>query len=222
MTTAMASLLVANGVTVTYGGQRPVLQEVSAIAEPGRLLAVTGPPGAGKTTLLRALAGLIRPVGGAVTVEGAPLRDRDHAVARRIVLIPQDNGLASILTAAENITLALLADAATPADARRGTADALIRLGLAAQADQLVEELSAGQQQRTAIARGLALRGDVLLADEITSELDARRKRLVLDLLRAEAERGAAVIFATTDPATAAGCDAELHLIAGRGEMIRL
>ncbi len=176
MTTTMASLLVANGVTVTYGGQRAVLQEVSAIAEPGRLLAVTGPPGAGKTTLLRALAGLIRPIGGAVTVEGAPLRDRDHAVARRIVLIPQDNGLASILTAAENITLALLADEATPADARRGTMEALVRLGLDAQADQLVEELSAGQQQRTAIARGLALRGDVLLADEITSELDARNQ----------------------------------------------
>jgi putative ABC transport system ATP-binding protein len=222
MTTTMASLLVANGVTVTYGGQRAVLQEVSAIAEPGRLLAVTGPPGAGKTTLLRALAGLIRPIGGAVTVEGAPLRDRDHAVARRIVLIPQDNGLASILTAAENITLALLADAATPADARRGTTEALVRLGLAAQADQLVEEMLAGQQQRTAIARGLALRGDVLLADEITSELDARNRQLVLDLLRAEAERGAAVIFATRDPVAAAGCDAELHLIAGRGEMVRL
>lgn len=222
MTTTMASLLVANGVTVTYGGQRAVLQEVSAIAEPGRLLAVTGPPGAGKTTLLRALAGLIRPIGGAVTVEGAPLRDRDHAVARRIVLIPQDNGLASILTAAENITLALLADEATPADARRGTTEALVRLGLDAQADQLVEELSAGQQQRTAIARGLALRGDVLLADEITSELDAWNRQLVLDLLRAEAERGAAVIFATRDAVGAAGCDAELHLIAGRGEMVRL
>jgi putative ABC transport system ATP-binding protein len=222
MTTTMASLLVANGVTVTYGGQRAVLQEVSAIAEPGRLLAVTGPPDAGKTTLLRALAGLIRPVGGAVTVEGAPLRDRDHALARRIVLIPQDNGLAAMLTAAENITLALLADGATPADARRGTVQALVRLGLAAQADQLVEEMSAGQQQRTAVARGLALRGDVLLADEITSELDARCRQLVLDLLRAEAERGAAVIFATRDPVAAASCDAELHLIAGRGEMVRL
>ena len=222
MTTTMASLLVANGVTVTYGGQRAILQEVSAIAEPGRVLAVTGPPGAGKTTLLRALAGLIRPVGGAVTVEGAPLRDRDHAVARRIVLIPQDNGLASILTAAENITLALLADAATPSDARRGTVEALVRLGLAAQADQRVEEMSAGQQQRTAIARGLALRGDVLLADEITSELDAPSQQHVLDLLRAEAERGAAVIFATRDPVAAAGCDAELHLIGGRGEMVRL
>jgi putative ABC transport system ATP-binding protein len=222
MTTMMASLLVANRVTVTYGRQRPVLQEVTAVAEPGRLLAVTGPPGAGKTTLLRALAGLVRPVGGAVTVEGAPLRDRLHAVARRIVLIPQDNGLAPVLTAAENITIALLADGATPAEARRRTDAALGRVGLVAQADHLVEELSAGQQQRTAIARGLALRGDVLLADEITSELDAPNRQCVLDLLRAEAERGAAVIVATRDPAAAAGCDAELHLIDGRGQMIRV
>lgn len=222
MTTTMASLLFADRVTVTYGRQRPVLQEVSAVAEPGRVLAVTGPPGAGKTTLLRALAGLIRPAGGSVTVEGAPLRDRDHAVARRIVLIPQDHGLASILTAAENITIALLADAAAPADARRGTAEALARLGLTGLSDQLVEELSAGQRQRTAVARGLALRGDVVLADEITSDLDARDCRRVLDLLRAEAERGAAVILATRDPDAVAGCDAELRLIDGRGEIVRL
>jgi len=221
MTTTMASLLVADRVTVTYGGARPVLQEVTAVAEPGRVLAVTGPPGAGKTTLLRALAGLIRPAGGAVTVEGAPLRDRDHAVARRIVLIPQDNGLASMLTAAENLTIALLADAAAPADARRGTSEALARLGLTAHADHLVEDLSAGQQQRTAVARGLALRGDVVLADEITSDLDGRNGRRVLDLLHEEAERGAAVIFATRDSEAAAGCDAELRLIDGRGETIR-
>jgi putative ABC transport system ATP-binding protein len=222
MTTMMARLLFADRVTVTYGGTRPVLHEVSAVAEPGRVLAVTGGPGAGKTTLLRALAGLIRPAGGVVTVEGAPLRDRDHAVARRIVLIPQDNGLASILTAAENITVALLADGAAPADARRGTAEALARLGLTGQADQLVEELSAEQQQRTAVARGLALRGDVVLADEVTSDLDARNRRQVLDLLHAEAVRGAAVVLATRDSEAVAGCDAELRLIDGRGEMIRL
>jgi putative ABC transport system ATP-binding protein len=221
MTTTMASLLVADRVTVTYGGARPVLQEVTAVAEPGRVLAVTGSPGAGNTSLLRALAGLIRPAGGAVTVEGAPLRDSDHAVARRIVLIPQDSGLASMLTAAENITIALLAGAAAPADARRETTEALARLGLTAHADHLVEDLSAGQQQRTAVARGLALRGDVVLADEITSDLDGRNGRHVLDLLHAEAERGAAVIFATQDSEAAAGCDAELRLIDGRGEMIR-
>ncbi|MFY1636641.1 ABC transporter ATP-binding protein [Solwaraspora sp. WMMB335] len=108
----------------------------------GRLLAVTGPSGAGKTTLLSAMAGILQPLSGAVTLGGEPLRGRDHAVAR-----------------------------------------------------------------------ALALRGDVLLADEVTSELDAANRQVVLELLRAEADRGAAVVFATHDPEAAAACDAELHLL---------
>jgi putative ABC transport system ATP-binding protein len=142
-------------------------------------------------------------------------------VAERVVLVPQDNGLAAILTAAENLQVVLLAAGLAPADARRSTVAALDRLGLGPQADQLVEELSGGQQQRTAIARGLALQGDVLLADEVTSELDAQNRQKVLELLHAEAERGAAVVFATHDPEAAAACDAELHLVDGRGSLVR-
>jgi putative ABC transport system ATP-binding protein len=138
-----------------------------------------------------------------------------------VVLVPQDYGLAMILTAAENLQVVLMAQGLDPAQARRLTAESLDRLGLAAQADQLVEELSGGQQQRTALARGLALRGDVLLADEVTSELDAQNRAKVLDLLHAEARRGAAVVFATHDPEAAAACDAELHLIDGRAELLR-
>ncbi|MBX6357315.1 MAG: ATP-binding cassette domain-containing protein [Micromonosporaceae bacterium] len=183
------------------------------------MLAVTGPSGAGKTTLLSAMAGLLRPVRGTVAVDGTPLRDRDHAVSQRVVLVPQDNGLAAILTAEENLHVVLIAAGLPPVEARRVTAQALDRLGLSGQANQLVEELSGGQQQRTAIARGLALRGDVLLADEVTSELDAANRQRVLDLLREEAERGAAVVFATHDPEAAATCDAELHLVDGRASL---
>jgi putative ABC transport system ATP-binding protein len=213
--------LVVEQVTVAYGRDRPVLRDVSAAAVPGRVLAVTGPSGAGKTTLLWAMAGLLRPAAGAVTVDGVPLRDRDHAVSQRVVLVPQDNGLATVLTAGENVQVALMAAGAGPGDARRRTAESLDRLGLSGQADQLVEELSGGQQQRTAIARGLALRGDVLLADEVTSELDAANRQRVLELLREEAARGAAVVFATHDPEAAATCDAELHLVDGCAELVR-
>jgi putative ABC transport system ATP-binding protein len=211
----------ADEITVAYRPGRPVLHGVSVTAMPGLMLAVTGPSGAGKTTLLSALAGLVRPVAGTVTVDGAPLRDRDHAVARRIVLIPQDNGLAAILTAEENLQVALIAVGTAPMEARRATAESLERLGLSGQADQLVEELSGGQQQRTAIARGLALQGEVLLADEVTSELDAANRQRALELLREEARRGAAVVFATHDPEAAAFCDAELHLVDGRADLRR-
>jgi putative ABC transport system ATP-binding protein len=217
----MTKTVVVDRVTVAYTPDHPVLQDVSATAWPGRVLAVTGPSGAGKTTLLSAMAGLLRPAAGSVTVDGEPLRDRDHAVAQRVVIIPQDNGLAAILTAGENLQVALIANGVKPADARRLTSESLDRLGLAGQADQLVEELSGGQQQRAAIARGIALRGDVLLADEVTSELDAANRQRVLDLLHDEARRGAAVVFATHDPEAAAACDAELHLIDGRAEVIR-
>lgn len=203
-------------VTVAYRKGVPVLRDVSVSVAPGQLLAVTGPSGAGKTTLLSAMAGLLRPERGSVTVDGTPLRDRDHAVSQRVVLVPQDNGLATILTAEENLQVALVSAGLAPAEARRLTVQALDRLGLSGQAGQLVEELSGGQQQRTAIARGLALRGDVLLADEVTSELDAANRQRVLELLREEAERGAAVVFATHDPEAAATCDVELHLVDGR------
>jgi putative ABC transport system ATP-binding protein len=203
-------------ITVAYRRDVPVLTDVSVAVAPGQLLAVTGPSGAGKTTLLSAMAGLLRPARGSVAVDGTPLRDRDHAVAQGVVLVPQDNGLAAILTAEENLQVALISGGLAPAEARRLTAEALDRVGLSGQADQLVEELSGGQQQRAAIARGLALRGDVLLADEVTSELDAANRQRVLDLLRAEAGRGVAVVFATHDPEAAATCDAELHLVDGR------
>jgi putative ABC transport system ATP-binding protein len=213
--------LTVDGADIAYGSGAPVLRGVSVQARPGELLAITGTSGAGKTTLLSAMAGLLRPAKGQVLVDGEPVGDRDHAVALGVVLIPQDNGLAAILTAAENISVAVIATGGSPADARRRTAESLEPLGLSGQANQLIEELSGGQQQRTAIARGLALRGDVLLADEITSELDAANRQRVMELLRSEADRGAAVVFATHDPEAAAVCDHELHLVDGEAIWVR-
>jgi putative ABC transport system ATP-binding protein len=207
--------LVADRVTIAYGKDRPVVRDVSLSVSSGRILAVTGASGAGKTTLLSALAGLLRPVAGEVTLDGLAVRGRDHAVEQRVVLIPQNNGLAPILTAFENVHVALLSAGAPVNEARRLSTEALATLGLEGQAEQLVEELSGGQQQRAAIARGLALRGNVIIADEITSELDAANRQNVLRLLRVEADRGAVVVLATHDPQAAAVCDDELHLVDG-------
>ena len=213
--------LTVEGADLAYGDGVPVLTGVTVTARPGELLAITGTSGAGKTTLLSAMAGLLPPAAGRVLVDGDPLLDRDQGVKLGVVLIPQDNGLAAILTAAENISVAVIATGGTPAEARRRTAESLEPLGLSGQANQLIEELSGGQQQRTAIARGLALRGDVLLADEITSELDAANRQRVMELLRSESDRGAAVVFATHDPEAAAACDRELHLVDGEAVWVR-
>jgi putative ABC transport system ATP-binding protein len=184
-------------------------------------VAVTGPSGAGKTTLLWVLAGLVTPARGRVEVAGEPVRDRDQISAAGVVLVPQDNALASVLTATENVLVPLLAVGVDPEDAMARTEVALEAVGLGSAGNQLIEELSGGQQQRVAVARGLAQRGGAVLADEPTSELDAVNRARVVLLLRAEADRGAAVVLATHDPEAAAECDAELHLDAGVATWVR-
>ena len=210
----------ARGVHVAYEGHE-VLRGIDLSARPGRIVAVTGPSGAGKTTLLWALAGLVRPDEGSVHVGDAPAADRDTTSAAGVVLIPQDNALASVLTASENVLVPLLAAGVEPEASQQRAAEALDQVGLATAGDQLIEELSGGQQQRVAVARGLAQRGRVVLADEPTSELDAANRARVVALLRTEADRGAAVVLATHDPEAAAECDAELHLDAGEATWVR-
>ena len=185
------------------------------------MVAVTGPSGAGKTTLLWTLAGLVRPAQGKVEIDGAVPQDRDETSAAGVVLIPQDNALASVLTASENVIVPLLAAGVPPAEAAQRAEEALESVGLGTAGSQLIEELSGGQQQRVAVARGLAQRGSAVLADEPTSELDAVNRARVVLLLRAEADRGAAVVLATHDPDAAAECDAELHLDAGEATWVR-
>lgn len=211
----------ADHITLSYVDGHPVLRDISLLTFPGRMLAVTGPSGAGKTSLLWALAGLVRPKSGTVSVNGRPLTGARQALSAGVVLIPQDNGLAATLTASENIHIALVARGIKPEEAEVRVTKALEDLGLSDQADQLVEELSGGQQQRTAVARGIALQANILLADEITSELDASNREKVLELLQLQASRGAAVVFATHDPQAAAACHAELHLRDGVGELVR-
>ncbi len=212
--------IIARDVHVGYDGHE-VLAGVDLRAVPGRMVAVTGPSGAGKTTLLWVLAGLVRPQRGEVLVAGEVPRDRDHTSAVGVVLIPQDNALASVLTATENVVVPLLAGGVAAKDAGPRAAAALESVGLGAAGNQLIEELSGGQQQRVAVARGLAQQGAVVLADEPTSELDAVNRAKVVALLRAEADRGAAVVLATHDPDAAAECDAELHLDAGEATWVR-
>jgi putative ABC transport system ATP-binding protein len=88
-------------------------------------------------------------------------------------------------------------------------------VGLTDLSDRLVEQLSGGQRQRVAVARALVVGPGLLLADEPTAELDAANRDRIVVQLRAEADRGAAVVLATHDPEVAARCDAEIHLVDG-------
>lgn len=215
-----AARLEARELTVTYGELRAV-DGVSLQVPAGRLVAVTGESGAGKSSLLWALAGAVRPQSGVVLVDGAEIAGPDAARAAGVALMPQSFGLATVLTAAENIVLPLL-DAGVPAgEAERRAADALAAVGLDDIGWHLVDELSGGQRQRVAFARMLAGRPGVLLADEPTSALDHRNRERTMALLRAAAEAGAAVLVATHDPEVAELADAELQLDAGRAAWVR-
>lgn len=216
----MSAALDISEVSVRFGNYE-ALRDVNVCVEPGTMLAVTGASGAGKTTLLWTAAGLLSPETGTVSYGYTNISGRDAALEHGGVLIPQGNGLATVLTAHENVVVALLAGGYDAEQAIARADEMLSKLGIAQYSDQLVEELSGGQRQRVAIARGLAKQASVLCADEITSDLDSDNRDIAVDLVRQEADKGAAVVFATHDSKVAAVCDVELQLKDGRAQFVR-
>ncbi|EAP99875.1 putative ABC transporter ATP-binding protein [Janibacter sp. HTCC2649] len=195
-------------VTVTYG-EVTALHAVSLVAAPGEFVAITGHSGAGKTTLINAIGGIVPLASGAIDLGRGSGHSLDPSA---VAIIPQGNGLASVLTAYENVLAPLRARGHDPKDAAARATQALVSVGLGESGTHLVEELSGGQQQRAAVARGLAIGARVLLADEPTSELDHDNRERVLDLMRAQADAGAIVIMTTHDPEAAARADRVIEL----------
>ena len=177
---------------------------------------MTGPSGSGKTTLLHLLAGLELPDGGAVTVEGADLTALDRtgrAALRRakIAYVGQQAGLVPHLSALENVELALALRGIS--DGRLQALAALDSVGLAERAAQRVARLSQGERARVAIARAVASRPRLLLADEPTSRVDGANAIAVAILLaRLARDTGAAVVCATHDPLVIEQADGRLVL----------
>jgi putative ABC transport system ATP-binding protein len=205
-------VLKAEGLAYEKAGQ-VIVTGIDVAVEAGKSLAVVGPSGSGKTTLLALLSGLYTPSKGKVEFAGAPLTGSGPPPGMAVVL--QNYGLVSLLTAAENIEVALRAQGQTPSESIPAARSALAQVGLEPQADQLVEELSGGQQQRTAVARALALQPQLLIADEPTAELDANARANVLARMFGVTHDGGALILATHDPEVAERCDniLELHRI---------
>ena len=204
--------LTADRVSYARGG-RTILADVTLSAFAGEAVAVTGPSGSGKSSLLALLAGLEGPDSGSVRVDGQQLCAQ---VPDGFGLVLQGYGLVSVLTAAENVEVALQGRGLSRDEVRDRAAAALEAVGLGPSADHLVEQLSGGQQQRVATARALAVDPAVLLADEFTAELDADSRTRMLALVLGVARRGGLVVIATHDPEVAGACHREVRLVDGR------
>jgi putative ABC transport system ATP-binding protein len=206
-------MLEARGLRYVRDGQL-ILAGLDVMVEPGESLAVTGPSGSGKTSLLAILSGLTAPTAGEVFIDGTRLTGF-AGPARGVAVVLQGYGLVALLTAAENIEVALRALGRPPTAARGALAD----VGLDGHADQLVEELSGGQQQRVAVARALALRPRLLIVDEPTAELDPASRAVVLARIFEVTAHGGALVMATHDPEVAERCDRILDLRVAAGSL---
>ena len=196
--------------------------DVDLDVEPGELVLLRGPSGSGKTTLLNLLGGLDRPTSGQVQIAELELSTADDdALARlrstRLGFVFQSFALLPMLTAAENIEVPLRVVRAEPEAREERVRELLELVGLAGHANQRPDELSGGQQQRVGIARALANRPDLLIADEPTGQLDSRTAIAMMQLIAELVhQQGAAAIVSTHDPQLAAFADRGLELHDGR------
>ena len=192
-------------------GRTAVFADVSFTVARGELVEITGPSGAGKTTLLRLIHGQLRPSKGQVWVEGRGLhrfwRRGLGRIRREVAFIYQEQRLLPRLNALENLVYALmLVDPTVPyGRIRRRALEALAAFGLAGRRKAYPSQLSAGERQRVAVARALAGRPRVLLADEPLAAIDEQNGKIVKRLLEDAAAAGTTVIVATHEPTFKAG-----------------
>jgi putative ABC transport system ATP-binding protein len=219
------TVLRAAAVSRVYGsGDREVtaVDDVSLELRAGELVVLKGRSGSGKTTLLGMLGGLDRPTRGQVwldDIEMSAAAESELVAARRTRLgfVFQTFGLLPVLSAAENVEIPLRLAGVAPAERGARVHELLDLVGLTKHADQRPSELSGGQQQRVGIARALAMRPGVLLADEPTGQLDSGTAATIMDLLVSLVhDEGVAAIVATHDPLLVARADRVLELHDGR------
>lgn len=221
-------LIDARNLTLSLG--RPparvdILRGIDVRVRTGESVALLGPSGSGKSSLMAVLAGLERPSGGTVTVDGLDFATLDEdalAIARRgrIGIVLQAFHLLPTMTALENVAVPL--ELAGDRDAFARATDELAAVGLGHRTGHYPAQLSGGEQQRVAIARALAGRPALLFADEPTGNLDTATGHAIMDLLFARhAASGTTLFVITHDPALAARCGrviqlADGHIVADR------
>ena len=217
----MTIVIEARNVVFSFG-KTPALRGASIAVDAGEILAIMGPSGSGKSTLLHCLAGILVPDSGEILFDGArvdSLTETERSALRRdrFGFVFQFGQLVPELTAAENVALPLLLSGIRRTEALRKAYGWFERLGLDGLEQRRSGELSGGEAQRVALARGLVARPEILFADEPTGSLDSLTGEQVMDLLVAAArEQGTTVILVTHEPRVAAYADREVIVRDGR------
>ncbi|WP_410809055.1 ABC transporter ATP-binding protein [Micromonospora sp. 067-2] len=217
----MSVVIEARDVEFSFG-QTPALRGASVAVEAGEILAIMGPSGSGKSTLLHCLAGILVPDSGEILFDGLRVDSmaettRSSLRRDRFGFVFQFGQLVPELTAAENVALPLLLSGVRRSQALPRAHAWFARLGLDGLEQRRSGELSGGQAQRVALARGLVAEPQVLFADEPTGALDSLTGEQVMDLLVSAArEQGTAVVLVTHEPRVAAYADREVMVRDGR------
>lgn len=180
------------------------LDDVSLVIEEGDFVCLSGPSGSGKTTLLNALGGLDTPDSGEITVGDYRLDQMDKGELadmrlNNIGFVFQAYNLVPVLSARENVEFVMQVQGVPAAQRRERTDAVLAEVGLAGMEGRLPSELSGGQQQRVAVARAIASRPRLVLADEPTANLDTHSAAQLMDLFVELNERGITFVIATHD-----------------------
>jgi putative ABC transport system ATP-binding protein len=181
--------------------------------EAGSWTSVMGPSGSGKSTLVHVMGGLLEPNGGSVMIDGQDLTrltsdERARRRRRHIGVVLQRDNLHPLLDVGSNVALPLRLDGRAPGEVRGRVTELLQAVGLDGRERHTPAQLSGGEAQRIAIATALAPRPSVLLADELTGELDEGNTEAVLDLLEElRAREGTAILTVTHNPLVAARAD---------------
>ena len=196
--------------------RRAVLEGVDLTLGPGQVLALIGPNGGGKSTLLLMMAGLLRPTAGTVEVCGVPAHELAERQTGDVGLITAEPGVYPLLTGRENLNFFGGLYGLSPKEIARRSTDFLESLGLADDMERSVAEWSSGMRQKLSLARALLMSPKLLLLDEPTANLDPLAAHAIHETVRAQADRGVAVVLATHDLEAAEGICTQAALVRGR------
>jgi len=187
----------------------------------GEYISIAGPSGCGKSTLLSIMGLLDSPTEGAYVLNGKPVqslssRERARMRNREIGFVFQSFNLIGDLTVAENVELPLTYRSMSVSERRKTVEEALEKVQMVHRMKHYPSQLSGGQQQRVAVARALAGKPSILLADEPTGNLDSRNGEAVMELLRGLHRDGATICMVTHDPRYSLLAERTVHLFDGR------